>query len=229
MKKTVLSLLFTSISFITFSQGRKADVESSFRLRGGYNIANITISENGDIDKANNLNSFHFGIVCDLPLSAYLSFQGGLFYTGKGSKTENGTPGNAGYFKATTNPMYVEIPLAFVGKIPVLPSLKILAGAGGYGAIAVLGKNKTEFQAGNVVEYGNRNIDFSDNDQILILQPGYPKMKRIDYGLVGIVGVELKHFTLTANYEHGLLNVIPGTSNNKGKNRNIALSFGLKI
>src|SRR5436190_12606086 len=59
---------------------------SSAFLKGGVNLANISLNENGNIDDANMLVSFHAGIQGDFPIASFLSLQPGVFVTGKGSK-----------------------------------------------------------------------------------------------------------------------------------------------
>jgi hypothetical protein len=231
MKKIVLGLAVTIISLTAFGQGRKGALESSMRLKAGYNIANITGTERGDFYKENSLNSFHLGIIADLPISSVLSFQGGVLYTGKGIKTEFGNPGEVGYYKATTNPMYVEMPLALMGKIPVTSGIKILVGAGPYGALGITGKNKTELKTPAGLVYGNRDIEFT-NEGSSGVRIGVPQLKRFDYGVNASAGFEFKRFTLLANYGHGLSNIVPGTrddANERGRHRVISFSFGLKI
>lgn len=148
-------------------------------------------------------------------------------YTGKGTKSEFGNPGEVGYYKATTNPMYLEMPLQFVGKLPLTKGMRVIVGAGGYGALGILGKNKTEAKILTGTVYSNRKINFDDNS---VNQVGYPNIKRFDYGLNGLAGLEFTRFTLSANYGHGLAKIVPGTSDNtndRGKHRVISFTFGL--
>jgi hypothetical protein len=235
MKKGLLGMVLLSLSALgAFAQGRRAKLESSMHVKGGLNIANITISNDGDISKANSFNSWHAGFNYDLPLSEAASFQFGLTFTGKGSKTELGKPGDALYSKATTNPFYVELPVSFVGKIEVTKGMKIFIGAGPYGAIGVTGRNKIETTSSVGTIYSNKDIDFANDDPTTTQEEGagYGKMKRFDYGVNGLAGIEFKRFTLGANYGYGLAKVVSGTDNNsndKFKNRVLSFSFGIKL
>src|ERR1700741_2029790 len=111
-------------------------------LRGGINFANVTITDSGDIDENKTLTSFQVGFSGDLKIIPFLFFQPGIIFTGKGSKTEAGETTDATYYRATTNPYYIEIPANFVLKSP--GPIRLFVGAGPYIAIGVGGKNKVD-------------------------------------------------------------------------------------
>lgn len=232
MVKRIIVYAALLLSNVAIAQTKNL-LHSTVFVKAGYNMANITKDNNGNVDKSNQLSSFHVGLMSDLPITPFVSIQAGLLFTGKGAKTEFGQPGQIGYYKATTNPMYVEMPVSFVGKIPLGLSKapKVLFGAGPYVAMGVAGKNKTEYQAPGVVVYGEKNIEF-DSDNTNSNSVGYPRMKRLDYGLNLLTGIEFSRLNLTVNYGYGLAKLIPGTndnSNDKGKNRVLALSVGIKL
>src|SRR6188508_331161 len=111
MKKYIL-LILPSL-FILSSINAQS---SSIILRGGLNLANISVTEGGRVDDAKTLASFQAGFIGDFSLGHCISLQPGLLVSGKGSKTQSGEPTDANYFKATTNPIYLEVPLSFVFK-----------------------------------------------------------------------------------------------------------------
>src|SRR3712207_6068387 len=120
MKKIFLSVAAISLmSLGAMSQANIAPNLGGFIIRGGVNLANISVTNNGRVDKANSLTSFHAGIGYDIPLSNFFSLQPGLVYTGKGAKTQLGKEIDNFYYKATSNPMYLELPVNFVAKLPV--------------------------------------------------------------------------------------------------------------
>ena len=136
MKKNIfiiLPLLFTLVS---------VDAQkSSIILRGGLNFANVTISQNGKVDDAKTLTSFQAGLIGDVNVAPFLAIQPGILFTGKGTKTQSGTEGSANWYKATSNPYYVEVPVNVVLK--TMPgSVRFFGGAGPYIAMGVGGKNK---------------------------------------------------------------------------------------
>lgn len=101
------------------AQSKISPNHAGFIIRAGVNFANISVTDNGRVDKANELTSFHAGIGYDAPLSDYFSLQPGLIFTGKGAKTQLGKETDNFYYKATSNPMYLELPVNIVGKIPI--------------------------------------------------------------------------------------------------------------
>ncbi|HET6723593.1 MAG TPA: porin family protein, partial [Chitinophagaceae bacterium] len=138
MKKFILLILPL---FILLSANAQ---KSSAILRGGLNLANVSITESGRIDDAKTLTSFQAGIIGDFNLSDFIALQPGLLVTGKGSKTQSGDPSDANYFKATSNPIYIEVPLNLVFKAPLGSDTRFFAGGGPYLAVGIAGKNKTE-------------------------------------------------------------------------------------
>ena len=231
MKK---SLVYTCVCLLLAmqvnAQGRRAKVESYFIVKAGMNFSNVTATNDGRIDKANVLNAFHVGLLVDLPLAKFLSFQGGLLYTGKGTKTEVGKPGDLLYVKTTSNPMYIEMPLNLVAKLP-LGFTKVVVGAGPYGAIGIAGSNNVEIQTtGNATAYSNKEIVFDGDSNTNPSPYGFGNLKRFDYGMNILGGLEFSRFTATVNYSIGFTNIFLGSSNTKSeinKYRIISFSFGI--
>src|SRR5882757_2227839 len=116
-KKVFISILALLSLFISSVNAQK----SSAILRGGLNLANVSINSNGGIDDAKTLASWQIGIIGDLNVAPFLSIQPGLVFTGKGTKTQSGTEGSANWYRATTNPYYIELPVNIVFKTPTGP------------------------------------------------------------------------------------------------------------
>ncbi len=231
MMKTILSLaIATLIASSAFSQEK-----SAVYLKGGLNIANISTTSDGHIDNANSLASFHIGFMGDIPVGKYFGIQPGILFTGKGAKTQTGQPGDNYYFKATSNPYYVEIPVNFVAKIPLdNKTSNFFIGAGPYAAIGVSGKNKTEGNAGPISFNGSDNIKFSNDDPTTFNQQegsGLGIIRRFDFGLNATAGFELDKLLLSLNYGYGLtkINSVESNSNDKNKHRVLGISVGLKL
>src|SRR5689334_3517927 len=104
MKTKTLALIIFSFS-ITSTLRSEAQI-----LRGGLNFANITITNDGDVDRNKVLSSFQVGILGDIKILPMIFFQPGIVFTGKGSKTEQGDPNGNTWYRATTNPFYLEFP-----------------------------------------------------------------------------------------------------------------------
>lgn len=235
--------LFSAATILMMSLGAMAQSrtttstakEGNFIIKGGLNLANISVSDNGRVDAANTFKSFVVGIGFDIPLAENFSLQPGLEYTGKGAKTQYGQESNTGfYYRASSNPMYLELPINFVGKIPLTQTSSFFIGAGPYAAMGIGGKNKVDTYTIGVHSYSSNDIKYSNDDPTTGQEEnyGYGKLKRFDYGLNALAGFEFTRFTLGANYGYGLAKINSGTdntANDKGKNRVWSFTLGLKL
>ncbi len=210
--------------------------QSSGQLRAGINLANVSTNNNGRVDDANSITSFQIGFIGDVPLAGkFLSLQPGIVFTGKGSKIENGVEGQfIEYYRQSSNPFYIEVPVNLILKTPIGSSNKFFAGAGPYLGIGVSGKVKTEGSA-IVGVNGERNIRFSDDDPTTLSEEegtGFGVLKRFDYGLNGTVGIEGKSIVLGVNYGLGLAKLQSGSNNNEdnnNKHRVLSITVGFKL
>ena len=230
MKKSIL-LIISSLLILSNLDAQK----SAVILKGGLNLANVTISENGRVDDAKTLASFQAGFIGDIGLGDFVSLQPGLLVTGKGSKTQSGESTDANYFKATTNPIYLEIPLNLVFKFGANEGPNFFAGAGPYFAIGIAGKNKTEGKFLGTAFSNEGNIEWSNDDPTTLDYEegaGFGIMKRFDYGLNGIAGIDLKKAVLSVNYGLGLAKLQSGSKSSddeNNKHRVLSFTIGFKL
>ncbi len=203
-------------------------------LKFGVNLANVSITNDGDIDEAKMLTSFQVGFVGDVKIAPFLSFQPGILFTGKGSKTQSGETTDATYYRATTNPYYVEIPANFVFKTPT-GAIKFFAGAGPYLAVGVAGKNKVDGKFLGASFSSEKAIEFSSDDPSTFDYEegaGYGIIKRFDYGFNGLAGIETKNIVLSLNYGLGLAKLQSGSNSSaddKNKHRVLSFTVGIKL
>lgn len=227
MKTKVLSVCAAVLLLAGSAQAQK----NSAQIRAGLNLANISVNEEGDVDKANMLTSFQVGIVGDVPLAGVFYLQPGIVFTGKGSKVQRGTEGAANYYKATVNPFYLEIPATVLLKIPMTANSSFNAGVGPYLGIGVSGKRRVESALLN----SERNIRYSNDDPTTFNQEegaALGVLRRFDYGFNTTVGVEGKSLVLSANYGYGLAKLQSGTNSNadnNNKNRVLNFTLGFKL
>ena len=204
-------------------------------LKGGINIANVSTTNDGEIDEANALASFHIGIMGDIPIGKIFAIQPGLLFTGKGAKVQSGNPGDALYYKATTNPFYIELPVNAVIKLPLAGGSNLFAGAGGYVAMGVAGKRKIEGEFLGTSYSSKENIEYSNDDPSTFENEegaGLGVMKRFDYGLNFTGGFQLDKVLISLNYGLGLAKLQSGTEssdNDRNKHRVLSLSIGFKL
>jgi len=228
--KFLLVVLFTlTISYSAFSQQSRAI------LKAGVNLANVSITDNGNIDDANMLTSFQVGLVGDIHVTSLLYFQPGLVFTGKGSKIEIGRPSENLYMKQTSNPFYIELPANFVIKLPFNNESHFFVGAGPYGAIGIAGKAKSDANVLGFTSSSEHNIEFSNDDPSTFGAEegaGLGVLKRFDYGLNGIIGIEGKKLVLSAGYGLGLAKLQSGSNSgedNNNKHRVLSFTVGVKL
>ena len=230
MKKTAIVCLALLSLFFTTANAQK----SSAIIRAGVNFANVSVDDNGGIDDAKSLTSFQVGIIGDFKLASIFSVQPGILFSGKGTKTQSGTEGSANWYKATSNPYYIEVPVNFVFKTPTGP-VKFFAGAGPYLAIGVSGKNKVRGAILGTNFSSEENIRWSDDDPSTLNQEegsGFGIMKRFDYGFNGLAGIETSNIVISANYGLGLAKLQSGSNSgedNNNKHRVISLTLGVKL
>jgi len=209
--------------------------KSSIFIKGGVNLANISIKDNGATDDNKMLVGFHAGLQADLPLAPVLSIQPGIFFTTKGSKTQSGQPSDANYFKASTNPMYIEVPVNVVFKAPVGEQSKFFVGAGPYIAMGIAGKNKVDYKIAGNSYHAEKNIEWSNEDNSSsdpLVNFGYSTIRRFDYGLNGTAGVEGNKAIVSVNYGFGLAKLRPNSDNgadDNNKHRVISITVGFKL
>ncbi|HKC37052.1 MAG TPA: porin family protein [Chitinophagaceae bacterium] len=229
-RKPILSL----IAFLLILLNANAQ-KSSIILRGGLNLANVSVTESGRIDDAKMLTSFQVGFIGDVSLCKFASLQPGLLVTGKGSKTQSGEPTDANYFKATTNPIYLEVPLNVVFKFGANAGPNFFAGAGPYLAIGIAGKNKTEGKFLGSSFSNESDIGWSNDDPTTLNYEegaGFGIMKRFDYGLNGTAGIDLAKVVLSVNYGLGLAKLQSGSDSSdddKNKHRILSFTIGFKL
>lgn len=231
-KRLVYLFILGTISLTSFAQEKEEDAAW---LKGGVNFANVSYNSKGEVDDANLLTSFHVGIMGDISIAKVLAIQPGLFFTGKGSKLQSGSPSDINYYKATTNPLYIELPVNFVIKLPIEKESNFFFGAGPYIAMGVGGKRKIEGKTLGLAYSNNEKIEYSNDDPTTFKTEegaGLGVMRRFDYGLNGTAGFQLKGFLIGLNYGYGLAKLQSGTNSsddNQNKHRVLSISIGFKL
>lgn len=242
-KSLILAALLTGlVSTGLFAQQTTTTTKpinpGGFYIKGGLNLSNISTNNDGSIDNARTLTNFNVGVLADLPLLDALSFQTGLYLTGKGSKTDaylNNSNQNDNYTKTRFNPLYLELPANLVVKFPISEDARLFIGAGPYVAMGIGGKSKVETKVLGVTSTSEENIKFNDDDPTTSEQEGarYDRLKRFDFGLNGMAGVEAGRLMLGVNYGYGLTKINSTETNNsdndKNKYRVWSINLGIRL
>lgn len=230
LKKTLFVLLCSGAAL-----GVTAQRNSGVILKAGINRANVSTSTNGRVEDAKGLTSFHVGIVGDIELAKMFAFQPGIIFTGKGTKSQTGLESQPNYYKATTNPYYIEVPANLVLKLPLGQRSRIFAGAGPYIAVGITGKNKAKGKYLGIEFENESDIEFSDDDPTTLNfeeGAGFGVIRRFDYGLNGLAGIEVNNVLFSVNYGHGLAKLQSGgdnSSDDMNKHRVWSFSLGFKL
>lgn len=226
MKKLFLGLAFMTTAALA--------AEAQVYVQGGLNLANITKTKDGQTEDNNILPSFNAGILGRIPLTSMFNLESGLLLTGKGSKAE--TYFNSGnYTKARFNPIYIEVPLNAVVKIPLEKKSNVFFNAGPYVAMGIGGKSKRESKVGPIMSTSSNSIKFSNDDPFTSEEEdaAYDRLKRFDFGLNFGGGVQLGGVILKVNYGLGLAKINSTESNNnsddKNKYRTLGFSVGIPL
>jgi len=201
------------------------------QVRGGLNLANVSSSANGRVDRSNQLTSFQVGVMGNWKLGTrLLALQPGILFTGKGARVQYREPGQLGYYQQRLTPNYIEVPLNLIVRLPLAPGNHFFVGAGPYGAVGVGGRVETEGSA-IVGVNGSRRIRFSDDDPTTLNQEegtGFGVLRRFDYGLNGTAGFEGKALVIGVNYGLGLAKLQSGSNSQADEaNKHRVLSFFL--
>ncbi len=226
MKKLQFALMAFVCTVLTYqAQAQK----SSVILKGGVNLANISNSNDGNVDDSRMLTSWHAGGVIDIALAEVFSIQPGLLYTNKGIRTERSLP-VFGTTTTTFNPQYLELPVNLVFKAPISETSRFFVGAGPYAAMGISGKYKLKSDLGS----RSYDIEFNDDDPLTQEQEdaGAYKVRKFDYGVNVLAGLELDRFVISANYGLGLAKIYASddnSDNDKNKHRVLSLSVGIKF
>ncbi len=198
-------------------------------VQGGVNLANISNSNSGSTEKNNMLTTFNAGILVRSNKAEPVALETGLIVDGRGSKSESGSGAN--YYKATFNPLYLELPVNVVLRLPLSNATSnIFINAGPYVAMGIAGKSKVEGQLGGVSINSSKNIQFTSTDPTANDQ-AYSKLKRFDYGANIGAGIDLGKVLIKANYGLGLAKInsteTNNSSNDKNKYRTWSISLGI--
>ncbi len=225
MKSFSALVLFILISMTTVQAQNSTSTPAAlanpggFFIKGGVNFSNISTQNNGSYNNANTLTTFNVGVLADVPLADVLSLQPGVVLTGKGSKASGSF---AGVTSTTTfNPLYIEVPVNVVVKLPLSNDSRIFFGAGPYGAVGVGGKWKTTVDAGT--------NSLNSNDKIKFGSSNGDDLKTFDYGLNGLAGVEISRLMLGVNYDLGLSKIFPNQTNNSANDKNKYRVFSINV
>jgi hypothetical protein len=198
-----------------------------FGVKGGLNTSSFARSGNADYNStgSNTLVGFQGGLFANLNLGN-LSIQPAIIYTGKGGRTYmdyiDDDIRDIIYGKASI--YYLQIPVNLIYHVP-LTNGKLFVGAGPFVSRAINGRFNAYEKPANAdvaAYYRDRyasDIEFNSNK--------VNGFKSFDYGINGLIGVQLNKVLLNVNYDLGLANINPERrSSYKTRTRSAGLTMG---
>jgi Outer membrane protein beta-barrel domain len=181
----------------------QASAQTRFGVKGGLNLANITVKSQLGSSSTSSRASFHLGVIADFALGDVAFLQPGLMLNSKGAKASSGDG------KLVLN--YLEIPVNIGARFEIADNVKLYGMAGPYFAFGISGKSK-----GNG---SDESVKWGSGDDA--------DVKRLDIGLNIGAGVEVSNFLIGIQYGLGLSNIAAqGDSNNSIKNKVFGISVG---
>ena len=203
----------------------------TFYAEGGVNFANISSTSDGDVQDNNTLTTFKVGLMNQFGLSKVVDLETGLVLMGQGAKAETYFNGGNDYVKAKFNPLYVQVPLNLVVKIPTGGTTGLFVNAGPYAAIGVGGKSKFETKIGSLTSTREKSIKFNNDDPTTPGQQGaaYDRLKRFDFGANFGAGIDLSKLIIKVNYGLGLAKINSTQTNNNADDKNKYRSFAVTV
>jgi hypothetical protein len=206
-------------------------------VQGGLNLANITKNNDGQTEDNNILPSFNVGVLGRLDIAPMFALESGALLTGHGAKAETYFT-NGNYTKTKFNPLYIQVPLNAVVKIPLgtkESSTNVFFNAGPYASIGIGGKSRRDLKIFGVTSTETSDIEFNNDDPTTTEQENarYDRLKRFDFGLNFGGGFQFQHFIIKANYGLGFAKINSTETNNnandKNKYRTLSFSVGIPL
>lgn len=212
-------------------------VKSQVYVQGGVNFANISTSKSGATQNSNMLTIFNAGIMARSNSTEPIALEAGLLLSGKGAKSNTYLTSSSddNYVKTTFNPLYLELPVNFILRLPLESKNNIFINAGPYVAMGIAGKSKMETKILGTVTKSSSDIEFNNDDPSTTQQEdaSYNKLKRFDYGINVGAGFDVGKVIIKANYGLGMAKInsteTDNSSNNKNKYRTVSVSLGIPL
>ena len=214
-KNLIVSVIIILIANLVSAQGPNQNQSTRVGLFGGPTLANMFKKVGGEKSSSNYVLGATGGILLDVPMQRYGSFQPGLNYVGKNSKEEV-VNSSGEHVQTQTNLSYLELPLNVLFRIPA-GSGNATVGTGVAAAVALAGKMKSTGPMTNET----KKLTFGDN--------ATNDYARYDFGINVLAGYQFKNdFFITFNYNIGIHRLfVGGDPDDKLYNRYFAMRVGI--
>lgn len=213
MKKIALLAAGFLIGSAAFAQTTVPPVK--WGLKAGVSLPRYHYqNNNGDDHETGSTTNFHITGYADVPVSTYFSVQPGISLQGKGGKFWDTND-----LEYKHNTMWIEVPINFVGKVPLgTTGAKLFLGAGPYVAFGIHGE--TELENTNNGDSMTNDFSFGNGSD--------DALKGTDAGVNFLGGFEFSNgINIGAGYGLGLVDLRPNGEGGNGKMTQRVLSFSL--
>jgi len=218
LERILIIVFIISLASVSFAQtiGAKAGLNLSTML---MKDDNTTYSDNFKMNPG-----FHVGANIEFPITEIFSFETGLLFSTKGYKDEYKVEEHEIIdYKNKLNLYYLDIPATAKASFNVGEEAKLYGLLGPYLGIGLSGKMKIESTVRGNKTTTEEDIKWGTDSQS-------DDFKRVDFGLIGGVGVEFYSVFIEASYGYGLINICSYTDNGyKTNNRVLGISAGYKF
>lgn len=202
----------------THVQAQSDNPGPKFGVKGGVNLSQLFVDQPNAQDENMKI-GYHVGLFGKVPVTNFLAFQPELLYTNTGAKVTYGGSDLSTLLgiqegEVRFNLNYIQLPLTLVGN---LGAFNIHAGP--YVSYLV-GANVKDLKSADLTSNNLTDLKTSN-------------FQRVDYGLVGGIGVDVKGVTIGARYNYGLREIgssgLAGTLTNNSRNSvaQLYIGFGL--
>lgn len=225
MKKLIILAAVSLAGSTAFAQIGQTDPISPVKvgLKAGVSLPNYHFADNEDGYSTDAATNFHITGYIDAPIGRNFSVQPGLSLQGKGAKLAD-----AAFLgedvEVKQNTLWLEVPVNFVGKVPMGPAANLYLGAGPYAAFGLSGKNDVD---GSFTDDSGEN-PWEGDDDFTFGDDSSDNLKGTDFGVNFIGGIQLNSgFNVGAGYGLGLTDLRPGGDGGNGKQTNRVWTFSV--
>ena len=173
---------------------------TTFGARVGVNFANLSLSENNDVDTSTRT-AIAIGGFATIPINPRFAFQPEILYSQQGAKANDESSGG------TLKIDYVLVPL-----------LANIGLSDGPNRVSLLVGPQIGFRTSAKADDDGEEFDIEEN------------IKSTDFGLVAGIAANISNFVVDARYAHGLSDINDiGEGDQKIKNRVFTISVGFSF
>lgn len=205
MKKPLLSL-GVAVLFAASAQA-----QTDFGIKGGVNFPTYSYGDREAFSEAEPIVSFYLAGYLDMRIASVFYLRPEVSLQGKGARVTK-TDIVSGADEIIQRTRWLDVPINFLGKVPVGNSGNVFAGAGPYIGFAMNGENTYADGSTSAV------IIYKDNT-----------LRSLDHGINFLAGLKFGFISLNANYRLGLANITYNTNKWSKDIKNRVFSLGIGV